>query len=213
MTLKRYSGNPELQQSLHRLAGTELIVSIWREDIDPQAITGYVVDLSPDFVVIHNRSDYIVLDGYSILRVRDITGVDDKPKRGSFWMEALKLRGQKPRRPVGVCLDNTASILESVNKHYSLLAVHREGIRNDECAIGRIEKLTKKTVILQWLNPSAQWDGYSPRYRLTDITKIDFGGLYEDALALVARILPDESGCYGMGLNSAPLAAAPPPSE
>lgn len=54
-------------------------------------------------------------------------------------MEALKLRGYSPERPVGICLDSAASILESVNKHDPLVTVHRERIRNDECTIGRIE--------------------------------------------------------------------------
>lgn len=194
-----------IQQSLRRLVGKQVIVSIWRENIDPQALIGYVVDLSSGFVLIHCRSDAIILDGYTIIRIQDITLVEDKPKRGDFYMEALKLRGYMPKRPVGISLNSTASILESVNKYYPLVTVHREGIRNDECTIGRIEKLTDKTVILQWLTPGAQWDGYSPRYRLTSITKIDFGALYEDALALVARIQPQESGVYGedQGLNSA----------
>ncbi len=190
MALKKHS-IVGIQQSLRRLVGKAVIVTLWRKDIDPDPLTGYVVDLSSEFVAIHVRNNDIILDGYSILRVEDITLVEDKPKHGGFYTEALKLRGYTPKRPVGICLNSIASILESVNKHYPLVTVHREKIRNDECTIGRIEKLTEKTVILQWLTPGAQWDGYSPRYRLTSITKIDFDGLYEDALARVARIQPE----------------------
>lgn len=177
-----------LQQSLRRLVGKNVIVTLWRENLDPQGLTGYIVDLSADFVLIHYRSDAIILDGYTIVRVQDISLVDDKPKRGGFYTEALKLRGYTPTRPVGICLDSTATILESVNNNYPLVTVLRERIFKDECTIGRLEKLTDKTVILQWLTPSAEWDGYSPRYRLTSITKIDFGALYEDALARVAQV-------------------------
>jgi len=211
MALKKHS-RVQIQKSLLRLVGREVIANFWRQNLDSHEIIGFVVGLSLDFVAIHVQNDDILLDGYAILRIQDITLVEDRPKRGGFYMEALKLRGYKPKRPVGICLDSTASILESVNRHYPLVTVHREAIRNDECTIGRIEKLTAKTLIMQWLTPSAQWDGYSPRYRLTSITKIEFGGLYEDALARVARIQPDESGLYGMGLNSSPLAALPTPS-
>jgi len=133
------------------------------------------------------------LNGYAVLRIQDITRFDDELKFVDFYMEALKLRGYTPDRPVGICLDSTASILESVNKQYPLVTVHREAIRNDECTIGRIEKLTDKRVTLRWLTPGAKWDGYSPRYKLKSITRIDSGGLYEDALARVAQIQPDES--------------------
>lgn len=196
MALKKHS-RVRIQQSLRRVVGKEVIVSLWRENIDSYEIIGYVVDLSSEFVVIHVQNNEILLDGYAILRIQDITFVENKPKHREFYTEALKLRGYTPKRPDGICLNSIASILESVNKHYPLVTVYREEISTDACSIGRLEKLTEKTLILQWLNPSAQWEGYSPRYRLANITKIDFGGLYEDALALVARIQPDESGLYG----------------
>lgn len=195
MALKKHK-IVRMQQSLRRLVGKDVIVKLWRENIDSYEIIGYVVDLSSEFVAIHVQNDDIMLDGYAILRIQDITSVENKPKRREFYKEALKLRGYTPKRPDGICLNSIASILESVNKHYPLVTVYREEISTDACSIGRLEKLTEKTVILQWLNPSAQWEGYSPRYRLANITKIDFGGLYEDALALVARIQPDESGVY-----------------
>ena len=210
MALEKHS-RVGIQESLRGLVGKKVIVDLRRENIDSYENIGYVVDLSLDFVTIHVQNDDIILDGYTILRVQDITLVDDKPRYGDFYKKALKLRGYKPKRPVGICLNNTASILDSITKHYPLVTVNREKIRNNECTIGRIEKLTDKTVILQWLTASARWDGYSPRYRLTDITKIEFGGLYEDALALVAGIQPDESGVYGMGLNSANKASPPQP--
>ena len=200
MALKKHS-RVRIQQSLRRLVGKKVIVKLWRENIDSHEIIGYVVDLSSDFVVIHVQDDAIILDGYAILRIQDITLVEDKLKRGDFYVEALKLRGYTPKLPVGISLNSIASILEAVNKHYPLLVVYREGIFRDECTIGRIEKLTEKTLILQCLTPGAQWDGYSPRYRLASAFRIDFDGLYEDALARVARIQSDESGVYGEHLN------------
>lgn len=186
MTLKKHSKIRIPSQSLRRFVHEKTIVNIWRENIDLHPITGYIVGLSSDFLLVHYKSDAIILDGYTIIRIQDVTLVEDKLKYGKFYIEALKLRGCTPKSPDGIQLDSTASILESVNKHYPLATVHRERSSND-CSIGRIEELTDKTVILKWLTPGAKWEGYSPRYRLTSITKIDFGGLYEDALASVAR--------------------------
>lgn len=146
----------------------------------------------------------MLLDGHAILRIQDITLVEDKLKFADFYLEALRLRGFSPMRPVGICLTSTASILESVNKHYPLVTVFREEIRNDECSIGRIEKLTDKTVILKWLTPGAKWDGYSSRYRLIRITRVDCGGLYQDALARVAGIESDYVLPWSIEHRSAP---------
>ena len=175
------------RSSLYRLLEKKVIVNIWRKKIDSHPITGYVVGISQDFLLIHYMSDAIILDGYTVVRTQDISLVDDKPKYGEFYTKVLKLRGYKPKMPNGIRLDSIASMLESINEHCPLITVHQEEGSND-CSIGRIEKLTDKTVILKWLTPAAQWEGYSPRYRLTSITKIDFNGLYEDALARVAGI-------------------------
>ena len=157
MAIKKHNRG-RIQQSLRRLVGKEVIVNLWRENIASHAtITGYVVDLSSDFVLVHVQNDAIIFDGYTILRIQDITLVEDKPEYGDFYMEALKLRGYAPKCPVGICLNSTAAILESVNKHYPLVTVHREGIIKNKCTIGRIEKLTDKTVILQCLTASAEW--------------------------------------------------------
>lgn len=175
------------RSSLHRLMEKKIIVSVWREKIDSHPITGYIVGISQDFLLVHCRSEAIVLDGYTVVRTQDVSLVDDKPKYGEFYTKVLKLRGYKPETPNGVRLDSIASILESINEHYPLITIHREELSND-CSIGRIEKLTDKTVTLKWLTPAAEWEGYSPRYRLTSITKIDFDDIYEDALARVAGI-------------------------
>jgi hypothetical protein len=194
---KKKSRIRKIQQSLRSLVCREVIAKFWREHIDSHALTGYVVGLGSDFVAIQVQSNEITLNGYTVLRVKDITLIEEKPEWCDFYVEALKLRGYTPSRPVGICLDGVVSVLESINRNYPLLTVHREGIIRDECAIGRVENLTAKTLILQWLTPGAKWDGYSPRYKLKTITKIDFGDLYADALARVAQIQPDESGHFG----------------
>lgn len=181
-----------MAKSLRRLVGKDVIVKLWRKSLDPDALEGYIVGLSPDFVLMHVMDDDIFLNGYAIVRVQDITQVEDKLKFADFYKQALKLRGYAPKPPRGIRLNSTAAILESVNQHYPLVTVHRERFFRNECSIGRIENLTEKTVVLQWLTPAARWDGYSPRYRLSSITKIDFDGLYEDALARVAGIQPEE---------------------
>jgi hypothetical protein len=45
--------------------------------------------------------------------------------------------------------------------------------------------MAEKIVTLKKIDPDARW-GDTKRYRFRDLTKVDFGGGYEEALMLVA---------------------------
>ena len=164
------------------------VVRIWREHIDRNALQGVVLSVSNDLVLVHRLSDAIHLDGYGVLRTSDVTQFESRPRYGPFYQRALKVRRERPKLPQGIELDGMGNAIESASRAFSLVTVHREAISRDTCAVGRIRTLTAKTIILRCLTPMAKWDGDYPRYRLSDITLLDFGGQYEDALARVARL-------------------------
>ena len=57
---------------------------------------------------------------------------------------------------------------------------------DDVCFIGKVAKLTDKTVTLEEIDPAARWEGVR-RFRFADITQVGFGGAYEESLWLVAE--------------------------
>jgi hypothetical protein len=60
--------------------------------------------------------------------------------------------------------------------------------REDACYIGRVEKVTTKTLVLHEIDSEARWIDASTRWRLGDIIRDDAGGRYVVALvALAAR--------------------------
>jgi hypothetical protein len=164
------------------------VVRIWRERIDRHALQGVVVSVSDDLVLVHRLSDAIHLDGYGVLRTGDVTQFESRPRYGSFYQRALTVRRERPKLPRGIELASMGSAIESASSAFPLFTLHREAISRDTCAIGRLRTVTANTIILRCLTPMAKWDGEYPRYRLSDITLLEFGGQYEDALARVARV-------------------------
>src|SRR5262249_7951497 len=142
---------------------------------------GYVVALSPLFVVLHVTAPTIFLDGYEVLCVADVTQVQGNYPSRSFTEEALRLRKQRPSPPAGLCLSSWPALLPSAGKCFPLLVVHRERIHRDSCWIGQVASMTEKTFVLREIDPSARWDG-PVRYRFRDLTRVGFGGAYEQAL-------------------------------
>src|SRR5262245_5263635 len=149
---------------------------------------GFVVLVAPRLALIHRLSSDIDLDGYAVVRRRNVTRVEMRPRYGSFYQRALGLRGQRARVPGGMDLGDMGAAISSAGRLFPLLTLYREDSRRGECAVGQVRTLAEKTVTLRWLTPGAKWDGLSPAYRLADITLLGFGGRYEDALARVAGL-------------------------
>jgi hypothetical protein len=51
--------------------------------------------------------------------------------------------------------------------------------------IGRVTGIANGRVSLLEITPGAKWDKHPEEYRLREITRVDFGGDYEEALHLV----------------------------
>jgi hypothetical protein len=66
-----------------------------------------------------------------------------------------------------------------------LITIHLEETKPDVCYIGRIIDLNSEQLTLLEIDPDAEWD-YKPEvFSLREITQVNFGGGYEDALYLV----------------------------
>jgi hypothetical protein len=148
---------------------------------------GYVVDANDQHVLLHLVGDDIRLDGYAVLRVRDVTEVRSDFDAYQFIEKALHLRHMTPQRPALVDLNSVESILASIGEHYSLVVVHCETVDQDGCFIGEIDSICGKTFQLREIDREAKWAGVK-RIRLDDVTRIEFDGGYETALAQVAGL-------------------------
>ena len=192
---------PGVRTGLERARRRHLLVRVYREGLDGRGgfSEGFVVGLSPRFVVLHRLDPAMLLDGYSVLHVGDITAVERAYCGRKFQEKALALRGQAPKPPEGLDLSSLSAVLMSAGARFPLLAIHRERLRRDACWIGQVASLTDKTFVLREIDTEAEWDGQT-RYRFRDVTLVEFGGSYEQALALV-------SGLAGAG----PLSPLPPP--
>ena len=70
---------------------------------------------------------------------------------------------------------------------------HREEIDSDVCHIGKILRIDDEYVSLLEIDPDAEWGNEAEQYRISEITRLDFGGKYEEALLLVGGKCPRAS--------------------
>lgn len=162
------------------------VVDFKRPKIDDHELRGFVLDYS-DSLTLLNVLDYdFYLNGFTVIRNSDIASYRVYDKDDYFLNMALRLKSIKPARKPKIDLSNWESVLRTAQKIFPLLTIHREAISKDVCYIGRLVSNTEKTFTLYDIDPDANWDR-TYRRKFADLTKVDFGGGYEDALWRVAK--------------------------
>ena len=124
-------------------------------------------------------------NGFQVFKRREMTRLEVPHKRSAFLESSLRLRRlTRPPKP-RIRVDTLGAVLASASRAFPLVTIHRERTDQGACHIGRIAALDYQRVALIEINPGAEWDSQPTLYRLSEITRVDFGGGYEDALALV----------------------------
>lgn len=170
-----------------RIIRSQYLVKFSRKPLDESDLYGFVLACGETLTLLHilETSTY-TLNGYSVIRNDDVGlySIYDRPDY-YFDSRVLRIKGVKPQSQPEIDISSLPALLTSVNKQYPLLTIHREEMNNEECFIGRLVGMTPKTFTLFEIDSCAEWER-EHRYRFEDVTRVDFGGGYEEALSMVA---------------------------
>lgn len=153
------------------------------------ATTAYVASVGADLVMFLLIDDRIRFDGFQILRIRDLRGLREEPR--AEFVETV-LRRRRLRRPATprIRLGRFGDALRSASRQFPLVAIHRERADPDVCHIGAVVEVQEHRVVLREVDTSAGWEDELDHYSLREITRLDFGGGYEDALDIASGKQP-----------------------
>lgn len=146
---------------------------------------GYVIATGSKWVLVAIVSDAILPAGYKAFRLTDISVFRDPAPHASFVEAALRLRSVRRPKPSKIDITNAQSILTTAHQEFELVTIHREIADPGVCHIGQLYSSNKNQVCLTEITCDAELESGSNCYSLSEITKIDFGGPYEAALASV----------------------------
>lgn len=151
---------------------------------EESAVRGYVLDVGRQFFLFALVSDRIWLDGFECFRLSDIKHIEPDPY-ATFAEAALKKRAERRPKKGRVSVGSLEELLLSAGRAFPLVTIHREMVDPDVCWIGRVLGVTRGCVSLLEIDPQATWEETPNDYRLSEITRVNFGGDYENALHLV----------------------------
>lgn len=176
---------------LRSLIGTNTLIEVDRSPVTKDYLRGFVVGVNARYLALCIVDEFYFLNGFTIVRIDDVKRHRVMEVKGDMIRYVLSQRypGSYLRKPTFDLGDmQDFSFLERIQEGYPLITVFREEIDNSVCSIGRLEALKPKTFLLHTIDIDATWDNVQ-RFRYEDVTRVDFGGLYEEALWMYAEYL------------------------
>ncbi|MCB2153992.1 hypothetical protein KQI84_03845 [bacterium] len=145
---------------------------------------GYILAWSPKWLLLKLVSDDILANGYSAELVSTLKSIK-RARNGEFVRKALELRSQSwPHEDeVGrIKLTSKRGVIESALEFFPLVSVHPLRTAPDILFIGREPSFSDGEMDWREISIQGEMDDGLRWHRMKPITRIDFGGLYEQAL-------------------------------
>jgi len=176
-----------------------IVVRFWNL-YEPEPAHGYVLDIGTDFFLFLFINDSMRFEGFECHLIADIKRLEVPDPFEDFIVAALGKRGECLDQAPEVDLSSITSILNSASKQFPLVVIELGHKKKGVCFVGKVVDVSKGRLLMLEIDPHAVWAKKPSRFWLKDITRVSFGGGYEEALLLVGGA-PDHQGIARGGLS------------
>ena len=136
-------------------------------------------------------SDRLSPDGWTFVPLEDVHQVSVDADHDCFPNRALRARGHwPPTVPDRPELGSVRSAIETAARSSPLVTLFRELENPDSCVIGAVVDLDDDRVGMRLITPEAVWETDTTSYDLDEVTRVECGGGYEEALYLAVELIP-----------------------
>lgn len=148
----------------------------WAADVN-----GFVVSVGERWVAIQRLMDSVYADGYEVVRIEDVTQVEEDRENGYVERAVADLGRPKVdfRLPEDAA---TGDVLRAAADHATLVCVHLEREDDSPLLIGHIDRLGERKFDIQLINPRGVWTVDPTRWWYKEVTRVRFGDRYSAAL-------------------------------
>lgn len=149
--------------------------------------SGYIVDYSKDFIILHKTDDFKVL-GYLVLPMKQITAIrfnsnDKYYSKIMVWEKEI----DNVFLPHKIDLTNWQTIFKSIKNTGLNVIVECENPSIDTFTIGPISKTTKNFVYILYFSPTGLLDEKPTPVEYNKITKVSFDDRYANVFSKYIR--------------------------
>lgn len=149
-----------------------------RSGVSAEVLRGMIVAASPELLLVRMLENGWFFDGYTIVRVGDITEYRFFNDRDSIENKVRKLMDYTAAPPeFRIDLSSMSGVARSLFAAGKLFSIEKERSCKGVMWLGKIRRLTSNTMLLSELDSEAQWS-HDHRHVLSAITKICFDSAY-----------------------------------
>lgn len=174
-----------------KLDSEEIIKNKWLINFDRgkfDSSIGFLLDMNGEFTFINNFDfESCSATGFSVFKNKSVKDYELFDDPNSFDALLLKIKKVKPKSKPSVSIDSMADLIRTASEKFPIVVVNREKIDSEICWIGKIVEIKKKSFLVQAIDPNAEWEENFTKVPFKDVTRIEFGNGYENALNLVAE--------------------------
>jgi hypothetical protein len=173
----------EIRDCLSVAAKANALVRIDRRIKKADRLEGYLVGLGKRWALLHLVSHDWLVNGYTAIRIGDVKRVREWDERWDFPARALAHFGQTAQPVAGIKLGSTRSLIESTAQRSPLVTIFTEYRRPDVCYIGKPVAVSRRRLRMVQIDPGAVWRRKPTKWDLDEVSRVEFGGRYEESLA------------------------------
>jgi hypothetical protein len=174
------------QKTLKSLQKKDILLDVYTDHFN-ESLYGFVRDFNDEFLLLEHYNDDGLYNGIIILRRQDITRIRWDNNDINSISKILQ-RHEHIEQLADINIDSIENILNSVNKAFNHINIKIQNIEPDWSIIGQVQDMDKKTIIIKEFGTMKSLDRATLMLSISDITRIDAGGIYENNLLKIHNI-------------------------
>lgn len=158
------------------------LISIKFED-KKDVFTGILIDFSEDWLLLRNNPVDFVVDGFVILRNKNIKSIYREPEY-DFIEKVIRLKKVNINPEEAVPLKDLLSITAFLTRKFSLFQIATKS--NKAVSIGKLKNYNDDLITIDFLSPQGVWDGEMD-FKPNKVRVIEFDTDYLNSLQLILK--------------------------
>ena len=156
-------------------------VTIRRKYLDVDETSGFVVAVAKDWVVMHDLVQTVYLDDLVFLRLDHVTKVEPHQDQ-AYVSRAVAGLGEPIKEFVCAPDASISDLLAAIAERQEWSEFTSRSSEGDWINFGRIRRIGNKRLHLQFIGRDGVWVDSVDAWKLKDITRLEVGGRYAQAL-------------------------------
>jgi len=146
-----------------------------------EVFTGFLIDYSDDWILLRNNPVDFILDGFVILRNKNILVVN-RGQDLAFTEKIIRLKGLKTNSDDIIPIKDLATIISFLAEKYGIFQISKKSAKS--AYLGKLIELNDEELIIDFLDTKGQFGG-ELSFNPEKIRVIEFDTDYINSLKLV----------------------------